>query len=725
MRICRRCGQEFTLDVPSKGRRLCDGCRAKRATFFTCPGCGAEREVHSAVRDAERRPVQCCDCRQAELAAAFTADVVKLVVAVEPALATSAISEAVLKAAPSRVERKWLAEHLAAHPESLTSRAGAPRVVCRLAAALIAVGAVSTLRPCCDVCGKASTSLTNVEGTGRSCEDCMSKRRAQPCARCGRLRRICTRLPGGAPICSACAAKEPARLSECIGCGRRRVVNARTEDGGALCGTCYRSPADLCTSCGDTTTIVWRRDGSVLCSRCYVRHQRQRRQCGGCGRMKIINRRSEGDAPDLCNACHWAVVALCARCGQEAPGRGESKGHHVCLQCLANQQVDELIAGPDGVIAPSLLGVREAFHASGTPRSTFGWLYKSPGAHLLRQLALGEVELTHSALDTFEQTPSLRHLRQLLVAAGALPERDPQLAALERHVRSVAAAIDDPDDAKLLLGYGMWKVLGRLRRRPTAHTMSSTKWARQCFDQGASFLRWLHDNGLALRTCSQHDLDRWLADGTGQRDRARYLLAWAAERAPVADMEAPRKEGQPQQWSLDEDTRWSDAKRLLTDDSIDPADRVIGSLVVLYAQPVTRVAQLRQDDVVDLDGDTYLSFGKDQVFMPEPLATFLRTLPWRRQVGPSGSVSGADRWLFPGRQAGQHQHPEYLSRRLRKLGIRPRASRSQALLQFGQRVPAKVLVDMLNLHPTTAVRWVNASGGQWAGYAAQRARTAE
>ena len=142
-------------------------------------------------------------------------------------------------------------------------------------------------------------------------------------------------------------------------------------------------------------------------------------------------------------------------------------------------------------------------------------------------------------------------------------------------------------------------------------------------------------------------------------------------------MEAPRKEGQPQQWSLDEDTRWSDAKRLLTDDSIDPADRVIGSLVVLYAQPLTRVAQLRQDDVVDLDGDTYLSFGKDQVFMPEPLATFLRTLPWRRQVGPSGSGSGADRWLFPGRPAGQHQHPEYLSRRLRKLGIRPRASRSR------------------------------------------------
>ena len=382
-----------------------DAGRSGRPSSLARDAVASERS--SAVRDAERRPVQCCDCRQAELTAAFTADVVKLVVALEPALATSAITEAVLKAAPSRVERKWLVEHLAAHPEALTSRTGAPRVVCQFAAALIAVGAASTLSPCCDVCGKASTSLANVEGTGRACEDCMSKRRAEPCARCGRLRRIWTRLPGGAPICSACAAKEPARLSECTGCGRRRVVNARTEDGGALCGTCYRSPADPCTSCGDTTSIVWRRDGAVLCSRCYVRHQRQRRQCGGCGRMRIINRRGDGETPDLCNACHWAVVAICTRCGVEAPGRGESKGEHVCLQCLANQQVDELIAGPDGVIAPSLLGVREAFHASETPRAR----HSAGSTRVLEPFCSGGWPLARSSSTTPPRTRSNKRRR--------------------------------------------------------------------------------------------------------------------------------------------------------------------------------------------------------------------------------------------------------------------------------------------------------------------------
>jgi hypothetical protein len=725
VRICRRCGDEFTVDVPAKGRRLCDGCRAKRATFFTCPLCGVEREIHSAVRDAQRRLMQCCECRQDELTAAFTVDIVTLVTAMEPMLDAEAITAAVVQAAPSRVERKWLAEHLAAHPDALTSQVGAPRVVCRLAAGLVATGSTSAARPCCVACGRAALALMDIDGAGWLCEACIARRRAEPCARCGKTRRVCTRDLAGTAICTGCAAKEPHRLRTCSSCGRRRTVNARTLDGGALCGSCYRSPADLCTSCGETTSIVWRREASVLCAACYVRHQRQRRQCGCCGRMKIINRRGDGDAPDLCNGCNWAAVATCTRCGEEAPGRGASKGVHVCLQCIANKQVDQLLAAPNGVIVPALLGLRDAFHASGKPRSTFGWLYGSPGARLLRRLAVGEVELSHEALDAFEQTPSLRHLRQVLVATHALSERDPHLAALERHIRSAAAGVDDRDDAKTLLGYGVWKVLARLRQRPAAPTVSTMKYARQCFDQGAFFLHWLHTNDLTLGTCSQHDLDRWLADGPDHRQRARSLLAWAAERGSITDIEVPRQEPRPQRWTADEESRWAQARRLLTDDSIDPADRVVGSLVVIYAQPVTRIVRLRRDDVVDVDGDTYLSFGKDLVFMPEPLATFLRTLPWRRQVGPSGSVPGADQWLFPGRQAGQHQHHEHPSRRLRELGIKPRLSRNQALLHFGRQVPAKVLADMLNLHPNTAVRWVKAAGGDWTRYAAGRLRGIE
>jgi hypothetical protein len=53
--------------------------------------------------------------------------------------------------------------------------------------------------------------------------------------------------------------------------------------------------------------------------------------------------------------------------------------------------------------------------------------------------------------------------------------------------------------------------------------------------------------------------------------------------------------------------------------------------------------------------------------MPEPLDDLVRRLPVRRQTGPSGTAAGD--WLFPDRQAGQHQHPEYRRRRLGALGI--------------------------------------------------------
>ncbi len=708
--------------MPSKGRRLCDLCRAKRARFFTCPGCGAEREVRSATRDAERRPVQCWDCRHAALHTAHTEAVVEHVSAVDHALPHSAIRTAIEVAAPSRDERKWLAVHLKTHPDALTSGAAdAPRVLCRLAAVLAAAGA-STIQPRCGRCGTAALLVKTTEEHGRICWDCDANVRAEPCSVCGRVRKVSTRTAAGEALCNPCRLRDPATWETCMGCSRLRRVNARTTDGGPLCPSCYEPPSDRCAICGVVAPITSRRGGTAVCAPCYGRHQRPRRTCGRCGRLKVINRRARDGEPDLCNACHWAVVALCSRCGETAPGRGASIGTHVCLRCIARQRLDELLAAADGTIPAVFGGLREAFFAAEQPRSVLLWLHRSPGALLLRRLVAGELALSHEALDEQAQTPSLRHLRQLLVATGALPELDPHLAALERFIRATADSVAHPDDARLLRSFGTWRILARLRRCPGGPTPLVVKNAKATFSQGAAFLRWLHDQQLSLSECGAADLDRWLAPGTRARGGVRSLLVWAAERG-VTDLEPPKHERRALPAATDGEGRWEDARRLLHDDAVDAADRVVGSLVVLYAQPLTRIAMLRLDDLVEVDGDVHVSFGKDLVFMPEPLATFLRQLPWRRQVGPSGHAPGAAQWLFPGRQAGHHQHPDYLATRLRALGIRPRRSRTDALIHFGASLPAKVLADLLNLHPNTAVRWVKAAGGDWTNYAATRLRS--
>lgn len=209
-RRCTRCGEEFTVDVPTKGRRLCDVCRAKRATFFACPQCGVEREVRSATRDDHRRPVQCWDCRQLGLDHARTIAVVERVLKLERILPHAVIRGAVEEAAPSRVERKWLAEHLAEHPDALTSGAAdAPRVVCRLAAALVAAGA-STSQPRCARCGGVALLIRTVAASERICGRCDATGRAEPCSACGRIRKVSMRTARGQAICNSCRLRDPA-----------------------------------------------------------------------------------------------------------------------------------------------------------------------------------------------------------------------------------------------------------------------------------------------------------------------------------------------------------------------------------------------------------------------------------------------------------------------------------------------------------------------------------
>ncbi|MBA3630884.1 MAG: hypothetical protein H0W55_14655 [Actinobacteria bacterium] len=110
----------------------------------------------------------------------------------------------------------------------------------------------------------------------------------------------------------------------------------------------------------------------------------------------------------------------------------------------------------------------------------------------------------------------------------------------------------------------------------------------------------------------------------------------------------------------------------------------------------------------------------NRINAPFTLGVLLLDLPWRRQIGIGGKLHTTE-WLFPGRQAGRHQHPDYLRVRLGALGVECRAQRRAALLQLASEVPASVLGDMLNLSPSTAAKWVEWAGGNWTNYVAHRA----
>jgi hypothetical protein len=170
---------------------------------------------------------------------------------------------------------------------------------------------------------------------------------------------------------------------------------------------------------------------------------------------------------------------------------------------------------------------------------------------------------------------------------------------------------------------------------------------------------------------------------------------------------------QPQHFSIAAD-RWARARTLLHDDaSATIADRVAACLVLLYAQPVTRIVALTTEHVrTGDDGDIHLHLGKTGLAVLPELALLLAQLPCELPPGAARGLAYGT-WLFPGRRPGHPLHPSSICRRVRALGVDPRPDRNSALLEMARQLPPAVVGRLLGLHPVTAARWADTAGGNW------------
>lgn len=210
----------------------------------------------------------------------------------------------------------------------------------------------------------------------------------------------------------------------------------------------------------------------------------------------------------------------------------------------------------------------------------------------------------------------------------------------------------------------------------------------------------------------QEHLDHWLAEGPGEGHRVRIFLAWAAREGIVAPLVVPSATVRRHVDPLDPQERMRLLRRLLGDDGLERADRVAGSLLLLFAQPLSRLVRLRKEGVENHDDGTFVALGS------EPLARLARRLRDRPAGPPSTGVQLDSEWLFPGLLLDAAIHEEALRRRLRRLGISARAARGAAAQELAKTVPAAILADLLGFDTVTAERWVRLAGGEWAHYAA-------
>ena len=683
--------------------------------------------------------------------AANVVEIAAAVTAVEPALAAGVLAEAICGAAPGLRESGRLVRALRAEPDALISGGSvAPAVVDRLVEALQAASGTHVRLPTCVACG-SSTWLSRRHGGNRICAPCAGAYHVELCVGCGRSRPVGGRRPDGAATCRGCSLRDRSRRTRCDRCGKLGAIVRRLPDGTGLCQPCSR-PVITCADCGRQArcyggiraghprcsvcvrlrvdcarcgkpgvAATARLPDGPVCSTCWERALLAKATCDGCGRLRRPDPRHPGDAPRCSDCAGLAALQVCGDCGDESRNYEENR----CRRCVLRRRVDKLLAGPDGTIPIELVPLADTLAATEPAKTGLRWIATPKTADLLRALASGRLAATHAALDEQGDPKVIGHLRSVLVSAGVLAPRDENLACFEAWIAEQVAAIDVAEDRHIVDTYATWWVLRRYRQRAQGQHTEDTSSGRSNIVTAATLLAWLRAHERSLADATQADINLWAVTVSGSRRRAGHdFLRWATKQRLVEDLAITRRP-EPLPTAHPDPAiaeRTELARRLLNDDEVPLSDRVAGLLVVLYAQAVSDIVLLTASDVT-VTGDTVsIRLGRDPIELAEPFSTLVTRLASHR-AGRAAVAADPGGWLFPGGRPGRHLQPERLRLRLRAQGLRARTWRTNALLDLASDTPLVVLADLLGLHTRTASRWVQAAGGGWTNYAADRIRS--
>jgi hypothetical protein len=566
-------------------------------------------------------------------------------------------------------------------------------------------------------CGVVKPVAGRLAAGQPTCERCRRRERGRrECGRCNKIASIAVRARDGQPdICVNCY-RMPRAV--CGVCGRNRECNFAAGDA-PICVTCSPRATATCARCGRDRPPTVRWAEGPLCDSCYTAALRHRAPCASCGHQRRLVA-PPGPKATTCADCAGVPVTLaCIDCGLE----DKLYEKHRCEHCSLRRRATKLLSAGTGQVPDELSGVFEAICAARTPRTALNWLRNGAAADVLAEIASGQLPLTHEAFDTHPHRRAADYLRHMLVAGGALGGRDEQLARAERWLDTLLAAIEIPEHRRLVQAFTTWQVIRRLRRGAEANRAprTYTAHAKIKIKAAADFLAWLATRDSDLTQASQSDIDAWLVSSPAAC-HVREFLTWAAERHQCQAFDVPAPERAIGS-ATDPDHRWTLVSRLLHDDDLDIVDRVAGCLLLLFGQPQSRIAAMTTDQIAHRGTNVSIRFGQHDVPVPERLGALLLQLitNGKPYVGIGSPVE--TRWLFPGGMPGQPITAARLAERLHTLGIATQTGRRAALLDLAAQLPAAVLADLLNLHPTTATKWTHQAGGDWTRYAADIART--
>jgi hypothetical protein len=471
---------------------------------------------------------------------------------------------------------------------------------------------------------------------------------------------------------------------DCVRCGRRAGKSANWE--GAICRSCCERAASTyghCSGCDEDRLLPGRQpDGTPSC-----------RDCAGITRS-----------------------FFCARCNFE----GRLLGGRLCERCTLSNRMNVALDDGSGRVAPALMQLFKLVCGIDKPRSGLNWLDNPQVPELLTALASGQVPLTHEALHELPNWRTVAYLRDLLMSSGTLPVLDKQLLHFQTWLHHRLAEHAGSAHHRSLVQFSRWHQVPRLTTRARARplTTSVRRFASEQFTHAGRFLDWLDGREHTLAHATQDDIDAWHAQARDSHKRAAHaFLAWAIEARQMPKLALPPLRATNTGQRITQNRRLALLRRILTDDQPPLRSRVAGCLMLLYAQPATRLVRLSVDDIdQDDDGQLRIRLGEPPTPVPEPFASLLlRAVNERENMHTA--TNPAARWLFPGRRAGQPLNVETLRTCIRELGIPAAATRVAALRQLVLQAPAPVVATALGFCYHTTHRHNTEAGGTWKTYA--------
>lgn len=491
----------------------------------------------------------------------------------------------------------------------------------------------------------------------------------------------------------------------------RNTVRGRPRTSGTA--TCAR-----CGRMAGKTRATW--PEGRICGPCFTAATRTHGTCPGCGENRLLpGPPSAVDGP-RCAPCAGILHNFhCSRCGHE----GEFYRRGICARCALRDDLTALLLtnAADPRTATRLVDV---LCQADRPESIITWKRSAKVQALLTSVSTGQTPLTHKGLDGHRTTAgrAAEHLRALLAHHGLLPHQDPYLSRFE-------AWIDDKlrplpaDVAKPVEHFAKWHHLRRIRAMaaPESSARGPVHSAKQEITETIKFLDWLwQTHHRTAATCTQQDVETWLATGPTTRKAIRTFFVFAKKTGTNMRVEIGHYAAKSRP-AITQEQRLAWLKELLTGTSESLPYRVAGTLLLLYAQPLVRVAALRTDAVTvdDSTGKIGISFGTHPVPVPVPFAELL-SQHLRNRPNLRTAAGKESHWLFPGTRAGQHLHPNTIMLRLRGLGLELLGARNTALDEHLSVTPPPLVADALGYSYQVAFLHADAAGEPWSRYVDQR-----